>query len=272
VESQSRVQKMMMTVIVAALSVAAVAAWSTWSVTDVAAAPAAPAATEALSPAEPATPSATASQPAAARDGAAVVTAVPQTTTGTADVALTFDDGPDPVNTPKILDLLKRNQVRATFCVVGTRAQAYPDLIRRIVAEGHTLCNHSWQHRLDLGTRSPAEIDADLVQTDAAIHAAAPDAPIRFFRAPGGNFTPALARSARALGMTPLLWQVDPRDWDSTTFGTGAPLAAHVVSAVRAAVRPGSIVLSHDSGHPDTVDAYAQLLPALKSRFTLTAL
>jgi peptidoglycan/xylan/chitin deacetylase (PgdA/CDA1 family) len=271
-ESQSRVQKMMTTVIVAALSVAAIAAWSTWSVTDVAAAPPAPLTTEALSPAEPPAPPTTVNQPAVAGGGAAVVTAVPRTTTGTADVALTFDDGPDPVNTPKILDLLKRNQARATFCVVGTRVQTYPSLIRRIVAEGHTLCNHSWQHRLDLGTQAPAEIDADLVRTNAAIRAAAPDAPIRFFRAPGGNFTPALARSARALGMTPLLWQVDPRDWDSTTFGTGAPLAAHVVSAVGAAVRPGSIVLSHDGGHPDTVDAYAELLPALKARFTLTAL
>jgi peptidoglycan/xylan/chitin deacetylase (PgdA/CDA1 family) len=187
-------------------------------------------------------------------------------------VALTFDDGPDPVNTPRILDLLRRNEVRATFCVVGTRVRAHPALVRRIVAEGHTLCNHSWQHRLDLGTRTPAEIRADLSRTDDAIHAAVPDAPVRYFRAPGGRFSPALVGGARTLGMTPLFWQVDPRDWDSGSFGTGTPLADHVVAAVRAAVRPGAIVLSHDSGHPDTVTAYAELLPWLKARFALAAL
>jgi hypothetical protein len=72
--------------------------------------------------------------------------------------------------------------------------------------------------------------------------------------------------------MTSLYWQVDPRDWDTATFGTGPRMADHVASAVRAAVRPGAIVLSHDSGHPDTVTAYATLLPWLKAHFAVTAL
>src|SRR5690349_14141073 len=71
--------------------------------------------------------------------------------TGGAAVALTFDDGPDPVQTPRMLDLLKQKRVKATFCVVGQNVAAYPGLVRRIAAEGHTLCNHTWRHSLTLG-------------------------------------------------------------------------------------------------------------------------
>ncbi len=289
-ESQSRVEKLMMMVIIAALAVAAVASWSQWSVTTVSSGSPLPAATERLSPADPPNVPAgdsvigpDSSGPADAGTAASGAGGSPgpsrgsgpdgaMTVTGTSAVALTFDDGPDPVNTPKLLDLLRRNQVKATFCVVGTRVRAYPELVRRIVAEGHTLCNHSWQHLLDLGTHTPDEIRADLTRTNVAIHAAVPGAPIRYFRAPGGNFTPALADTTRTLGMTPLLWTVDPRDWDTTTFGTGAPLANHVVATVQNITRPGAIVLSHDSGHPDTATAYAELLPWLKALFTLAAL
>ena len=72
----------------------------------------------------------------------------------TPEVALTFDDGPDPTYTPQVLALLRPYRVKATFCVVGENAQAHPDLVRQIVADGHTLCNHSWHHDVLLGTRS----------------------------------------------------------------------------------------------------------------------
>ncbi|SRR6266536_446121 len=192
--------------------------------------------------------------------------------TGSSSVALTFDDGPDPVNTPKILDLLGQYQVKATFSLVGWRARDNPDLVRRIASEGHTLCNHSWQHLMDLGRRPLSYVQWDLTQTNNAIHAAAPDAPIRYFRAPGGNFTPGLVQLARQYGMTPLFWQVDPRDWDSATYGFGAPMIRHIVDAVEANVRPGMIVLSHDCKHPDTINAYTTLLPWLKARYTLAPL
>jgi peptidoglycan-N-acetylglucosamine deacetylase len=84
--------------------------------------------------------------------------------TGTPSVALTFDDGPDPVYTPKMLDVLHRHGVKATFCVVGSRVGKYAKLVRRIVAEGHTLCNHSWRHRRDLGKQAEAVILADLTK------------------------------------------------------------------------------------------------------------
>jgi peptidoglycan-N-acetylglucosamine deacetylase len=191
--------------------------------------------------------------------------------TGSAAVGLTFDDGPDPVSTPQLLDLLEQYGVKATFCLVGFRARDNRALVQRIAAEGHTLCNHSWQHLLDLANRPPGYIRWDLTETNKAIHDAVPNAPIRYFRAPGGNFTPELVQLARGYGMTSIYWDVDPRDWDRVTYGTGPPMTDHVISAVEHQTRRGSIVLSHDS-KPDTIAAYRTLLPWLTRRFTLVAL
>ncbi|MEV0456431.1 polysaccharide deacetylase family protein [Catellatospora methionotrophica] len=192
--------------------------------------------------------------------------------TGSAAVALTFDDGPDPINTPKILDALKQCGVKATFCVVGFRARDHADLITRIAAEGHTLCNHSWQHLFDLAKRDDAYIRKDLENTNKMILRAAPGARVAYFRAPGGNFTAKLVKIAAELGMKSIYWHVDPRDWESAKFGKGTAMVNHVIAAVERDVRPGSIVLSHDNGKPDTIVAYRTLLPWLKARHTLIAL
>src|SRR6185369_6644307 len=108
-------------------------------------------------------------------------------TTGSAAVALTFDDGPDPVNTPLMLDVLKACGVKATFCLIGNKVAANADLVRRIVAEGHTLCNHTWQHNTQLGTYGPDLIREDLQRTLNAIHSVVPGTPVSYFRAPGGE-------------------------------------------------------------------------------------
>jgi peptidoglycan/xylan/chitin deacetylase (PgdA/CDA1 family) len=188
---------------------------------------------------------------------------------GSGAVALSFDDGPDPVQTPKMLDLLDKYDVKATFCLVGARARAHPDLVRRIVTDGHALCNHSWDHSFTLGKADPEKIRADLEATDQAIRAAVPEADIPYFRAPGGNFTERLVTVADALGMTSLYWEVDPRDWDQPEGETDAAHVERVVTEVERLVRPGSIVLSHDFEQPNTVDAYAILLPWLTERFEL---
>ncbi len=192
--------------------------------------------------------------------------------TGSTGVALTFDDGPDPVNTPHLLDLLKQYGVKATFCLVGFRARDHPDLVRRIVDEGHTVCNHSWQHDLRLARKPPDAIRTDLQATNDAIHNAAPNAKIKYFRAPGGNFTTGLVGIARDLGMASLYWWVDPRDWDDTQDGSAQAHIARVSGNVRNRVKPGAIVLSHDNGQPQTIVAYQQLLPWLKDRYTLIAM
>ncbi|MET7422519.1 polysaccharide deacetylase family protein [Dactylosporangium sp. NPDC005555] len=194
-------------------------------------------------------------------------------TTGSPAVALTFDDGPDPINTPKLLAMLRERHIHATFCMVGFRVRDRPDLVRAIHADGHTLCNHSWQHLLNLAQRDDAYIDWDLRHTNDMIRAAVgTDVPVRYFRAPGGNFTPALVAKARSLGMDSISWDVDPRDWEHTHDSGASAHISRVVSHVKGHTRPGSIVLSHDNGQPNTITAYQDLLPWLQERFTLAGL
>ncbi|MGA4685265.1 MULTISPECIES: polysaccharide deacetylase family protein [Micromonospora] len=190
-----------------------------------------------------------------------------QVATGSSRVALTFDDGPDPRWTPQVLALLAQYGVRATFCVVGENVEAHPDLVRSIVAEGHTLCNHSWNHDVNLGKRSPATIRADLLRTNDAILAAAPDARITYYRQPGGAWTPSVMSACADLNLTPLHWSVDPSDWK-------APGATTIEAMVRSQMGPGAIVLMHDAGgdRSGTVSALQQLLPELLARFELEPL
>ena len=191
---------------------------------------------------------------------------------GRAGVALTFDDGPDPVQTPRMLDLLKREHVKATFCLVGENVAAYPGLVRRIAAEGHTLCNHTWRHSLTLGKKKPAAIRADLRRTNKAIQRAVPGTRIKYMRAPGGNFTPAFVAVAAQLGMKSIYWQVDPRDWEHPKGESAAQHQAKIVHTVKKRVGKGAIVLSHDYRQPATIAAYRKLLPWLKKRYQLIAL
>lgn len=188
-------------------------------------------------------------------------------TTGTPRLALTFDDGPDPRYTPQVLAILREYDVHATFCVVGENAQDHPDLIQAIVSAGHTLCNHSWHHDVGLGARSADAIRADLVRTNAAIRAAVPDAPIVWYRQPGGAWTYPVVSVARQLGMTPLHWSVDPSDWD-------LPGASKITATVLTQAEPGSVVLLHDAGgdRQGTLDALRRILPDLTARFELEAL
>ncbi|MCF0095983.1 polysaccharide deacetylase family protein [Micromonospora sp. NPDC049114] len=189
------------------------------------------------------------------------------TDTGNARLALTFDDGPDPRYTPQVLAILREYDVKATFCVVGENAQDHPDLVQAIVADGHTLCNHSWHHDVTLGNKSADQIRADLVRTNEAIRAAVPDAPIVWYRQPGGAWTYPVVSVSQQLGMTPLHWSVDPSDWQ-------APGASKIAATVLSQVEPGAVVLMHDAGgdRQGTVDALRRILPALSSRYELEAL
>lgn len=191
-------------------------------------------------------------------------------TTGSKAISLTFDDGPDPVQTPRMLALLAQYHVKATFCLVGSNVERHPEVVRQIVAAGHTLCNHTWNHSLTIGKDKPEKIQEDLERTNAAIRAAAPGVQIPFFRAPGGNFTDRLVQVAKAQGMTSLYWQVDPRDWDHPKGENDPGHIARVTAEIKKSVKPGSIILSHDFNQPDTVEAYARVLPWLTSNFTTT--
>ncbi|MDG6109142.1 polysaccharide deacetylase family protein [Dactylosporangium aurantiacum] len=184
--------------------------------------------------------------------------------TGSDAVALTFDDGPWD-DTPAVLDLLAKHHVKATFCMVGRQVAARADMVRRMVAEGHTLCNHSWSHDEMLRTRTPEQIRSDMQRTNDAIRAVAPGAVIGYFRAPGGNWSPDIVSIAAGLGMTSISWTVDPRDWSG-------PGVQSIVNTVLTKTRPGGIVLLHDGAGPQTVAALRTILPDLTGRFTLIAL
>lgn len=190
-----------------------------------------------------------------------------QLSTGSKGVALTFDDGPDPTWTPKVLDHLRRARVKATFCVIGAQVRRHPALVARIAREGHTLCNHSWRHDLDLGKRAPAAIRADLLRTNREIQKAAPGAQVRYYRQPGGRWTARVAEAARELGMIPLGWDVDPRDWTK-------PGAEEIRRRVLATARAGSVVLLHDGGgdRRGTVAACPKVITALRQRYGITVL
>lgn len=184
--------------------------------------------------------------------------------TGTETVALTFDDGPSD-QTMAILDLLRTYGVKATFCVIGEQVQEHPELVQAIVRDGHTLCNHTWNHDEGLGQRSPDEIRADLQRTNDAIHQAVPGVPIRYFRHPGGAWTSSAVSVAQEMGMVALDWDTDPSDWDTGDYAVGPTMINHIIETVEQTVQPGSIVLSHDGGgdRTSTVTAYQTLLPYL---------
>ncbi|MDN3240449.1 polysaccharide deacetylase family protein [Glycomyces tritici] len=177
--------------------------------------------------------------------------------TGDHRVALTFDDGPSPEWTPKVLDMLRERGVKATFCLIGAYAEAYPELVADIAREGHTLCNHSWFHEFDLGKWSEEEIRANLQRTNDAILKAAPGAEVRYFRHAGGQWTDRAIAVAADLGMESLHWTVDPSDWDNAV--TEKQIREHVLD--RSA--PGAIVLLHDGASNQ-----ADMCGALTSIFT----
>jgi peptidoglycan/xylan/chitin deacetylase (PgdA/CDA1 family) len=182
--------------------------------------------------------------------------------TGVRAVALTFDDGPDPTWTPRVLNQLRANKVKATFCVVGTQVRKHPELVARIVREGHQLCNHSWHHDVDLGRRPVADIRADLVRTNQAITKAVPGAKVPFYRQPGGRWTPEVVQVAKELGMRSLHWTVDPQDWAKPTSGV-------ISGRIKSSSRPGAVVLMHDGGgdRSRTLGAVPQVIGDLKRRF-----
>jgi len=177
-------------------------------------------------------------------------------------VALTIDDGPHPVWTPQVLDLLARYHVHATFCLIGEQVQEYPDLVRQIVAAGHTLCDHSWDHDELLPNRSATLIHSELQSTyDAIVQASGGVRPV-YYRAPGGNWGDGrVTDEARQLGLVSLNWSVDPRDWSR-------PGTQTIISTVLDNTGPGDIILMHDGGgdRQESLDALGVILPTLLSR------
>ena len=179
-------------------------------------------------------------------------------------LSLTFDDGPHPQHTPDLLRVLREHQVTAVFCLWGDHVQQHPQIVQEIVADGHTLGNHSMHHD-HLGTWHPDDVRADLLQAQAAIQQAVPHAPIPYFRAPYGEWGQS-PQVAVDLGMRPLGWRLDVEDWVP-------PGPDELVRRLLAGVTPGAVVLLHDAGgdRSQTVAAVDRIIPVLKAdgwRFT----
>ncbi|GAB7052642.1 polysaccharide deacetylase family protein [Catenuloplanes indicus] len=189
-----------------------------------------------------------------------------QRVTGTPSMSLTFDDGPSQY-TDEVLDLLDKHGIKATFCVIGSQVRSHAAQMRRIVAEGHTLCNHTWNHDFQLAERTPEQIVKDLVRTNDAIHTVVPNAKVHYFRNPGGNFNHRTVSVAQNLGMVPLHWSIDSRDWETKD-------AKKICDLVEANAHPGAVVLLHDGGgdRRETTKALKKLLPFLKARYDLVAM
>lgn len=174
-------------------------------------------------------------------------------------VMLTIDDGPDPVWTPKILRLLAKYDVSATFCIIGTQALAHPKLVKAGVSEGHHLANHTHTHPLGLTRMSHAAMSGQIIDAQDAIVRASGFTP-RQFRSPGGSWSPAMMALTRAHDLLAIDWDVDPRDWSR-------PGTTQVVAAMLAA-QPGDVLLCHDGGgdRSQTYTALKTVLPRLKAR------
>ncbi|MFE7097575.1 polysaccharide deacetylase family protein [Streptomyces erythrochromogenes] len=177
------------------------------------------------------------------------------------DVAITIDDGPDPRWTPQVLDVLRKNHVKATFCMIGTKAQKYPELVRSVAADGHRLCNHSVDHDVTMDHKPVAYQKQQILEAKAMIEKAAPGVPVGYYRAPGGAFTPDSRAIAAESGMRPLGWSVDPKDWSRP----GLPA---IITALEGKLPQQPTVLFHDGGgdRSETVAALKQYLPWLTAQ------
>ncbi|HET8670761.1 MAG TPA: polysaccharide deacetylase family protein [Candidatus Saccharimonadales bacterium] len=169
-------------------------------------------------------------------------------------LALTFDDGPNDRVTPQVLDILARNQVKATFFLVGKNIAGREPLVRRMYQEGHEIGNHSWSHT-DFTKLTPEEVDLQLRLSQAAIADAGVPAP-RIFRPPYGAVNPMVQSH---VGMTIVRWNIDPEDWHK-----GDP--AEIQMQVFRDARPGGVILMHDIDQA-TADALDPILQTLKSQY-----
>ncbi|SNS62411.1 Peptidoglycan/xylan/chitin deacetylase, PgdA/CDA1 family [Streptosporangium subroseum] len=174
-------------------------------------------------------------------------------------VALTFDDGPHPVNTPRILDVLRRYRVPATFFCVGLHAQAFPDLLRRIVDEGHLVGNHTWSHPY-LPDLSREEVLRQIGRTGEVLGRAGGGTP-SLVRPPYGGRSPEVLDWLAEEGLTTVLWDVEPCDW---AMGGAAAIAGQVVDEADF----GSVILLHDGGgdRSQTVEALPMILESMMAR------
>jgi peptidoglycan/xylan/chitin deacetylase (PgdA/CDA1 family) len=173
-------------------------------------------------------------------------------------IALTFDDGPHPENTPRLLDMLKERGIKATFFLIGKSAATWPKIVKRIVDEGHEIANHTWSHPQLNHMKSTSVMD-QLQKTHDAIVKGCGVAPL-VYRPPYGAILLSQRKAIHEkFGYRTILWDVDPIDWKTPRSST------KVHDRVLAQTKPGSIILCHDI-HKETVDAMPATIDELIAR------
>jgi peptidoglycan/xylan/chitin deacetylase (PgdA/CDA1 family) len=172
-------------------------------------------------------------------------------------LAMTFDDGPSAENTPRLLDLLKQRGIKATFFLIGQNAAEHPELVKRILAEGHEVGNHSWTHP-QLSKLSDERVTEEINKTQDAIRQASGFTPT-LLRPPYGAMTERQREWVeKDFHLNVILWSVDPFDWKR-------PGSSVIERRILTGAEPGAIILSHDI-HKQTVDAMPATLDALLAK------
>ncbi len=172
-------------------------------------------------------------------------------------VALTFDDGPHPEHTRRVLDVLDDYGVKACFFVLGSKAERHPEIVGEIVARGHEVGIHGYEHDRLLSLRSPKRIEAELARALAVVEQATGKRPT-MLRPPVGHVSPRTETAASRLGLDIVAWSVRGRD------GLAKATASAVTARVVRGLRPGAIILLHDAAeHDDRRPVAAEALPAI---------
>jgi peptidoglycan-N-acetylglucosamine deacetylase len=159
---------------------------------------------------------------------------------GSRQLALTYDDGPNDPHTQRLLGVLVRHNVRATFFLIGRYVQERPDIVRELVRAGHVVGNHTFTHPL-LTFKSARELRSQLDSCNRALTDAIGEHS-NLFRPPFGGRRPAVLRIARRMGLQPIMWNVTGYDWNASS-------AEQVERKVVSQARGGNVILLHDGGH-----------------------
>ena len=175
------------------------------------------------------------------------------------EIALTFDDGPNPVYTPQVLSILRAYQIKATFFDVGYLVKDFPDIVRQEFLQGHSIGNHSWSHP-QLTRLSTQGILSQLVNTSNAIQSVTGTRPT-IFRPPYGSFNRIVFAQAFQQNLSTILWNDEARDW-------ATPGVNVIVRRILNLVRDGGIILLHDGGgfRTQTIAALPIIITTLKQR------
>jgi peptidoglycan-N-acetylglucosamine deacetylase len=159
---------------------------------------------------------------------------------GSKQLALTYDDGPNDPHTLRLLEVLAKHNVRATFFLIGRYVRQRPDIVRELVRAGHVTGNHTFTHPL-LIFKSSKQIETELMECQRALSDAV-GFEAKLFRPPFGGRRPAVLRLARKLGLQPVMWNITGYDWN-------APPAEQLERRVSSRIRGGDVILLHDGGH-----------------------